>query len=251
MQKLFFPFFVGLLSYSSFIILIEYDMTFLVRGGPPHVFLWIICHFLYTSICWAFLGPNAALISATTGNLPLSTSLAMASSSADPTAKLYGIPNSGWTSPDWNWGYASGTGHDCAAICRRRFGTQKARSDLVEALLDPSPPSFSEPPFEETKLVLALGWQKGRWDGSDGGQGGYGEVLAAMAEAKRYETEGSEESRIITFVEDMRERFHLLNPSEEDVARMAAINMGEDELERGQRVCCGLVLKAMGFVETG
>lgn len=138
---------------------------------------------------------------------------------------------------------------------QRFAGAGLERRRLGQIWLKPSstrpPPSFSEPPFEEIKLVLALGWQKGRWDGSDGGQGGYCEVLAAMAEAKRYETEGSEESRIITFVEDMRERFHLLNPSEEDVARMAAIDMGEDELERGQRVCCGLVLKAMGFVETG
>jgi hypothetical protein len=100
--------------------------------------------------------------------------------------ELYGIPNSGWTNPQWNWGYARGTGHDCAAICRTRYQTRASRETLVQQLLL----NHEEPPttnIEEVKLVLALAWQKGRWDGSDGGRGGYGDVLAYMAQAERYE----------------------------------------------------------------
>ena len=37
-----------------------------------------------------------------------------------------------------------------------------------------------QPPFEEVKLVLGLAWQNGRWDGSDGGRGGYGDILVAI-----------------------------------------------------------------------
>eukprot|EP00984_Skeletonema_dohrnii_P029991 scaffold21033_cov71-Skeletonema_dohrnii-CCMP3373.AAC.1 len=93
--------------------------------------------------------------------------------------EIYNIPNSGWKSKQWNWGSASGTGHDAAMICRRRWDSREERQKLVQSLLDPvefkaSYPD-SEVPFEEVKLVLGLAWQRGRWDGSDGGPGGYGE----------------------------------------------------------------------------
>ena len=106
--------------------------------------------------------------------------------------------------------------------------------------------------FEEVKLVLGLTWQRGRWDGSDGGRGGYGEVLQAMAEAKRYE-EGTEEECATRLVEDMQARFQLLNPSEEQRTAMSTL---WDEVEAGTvnlalRRCSGLVLEAMGFVESG
>ena len=104
------------------------------------------------------------------------------------------MEDSGWTSPVWNWGSASGTGHDCVAICRRRYATRKSRADLVDQLLHPVEyrPKRLPANFEEVKLVLALAWQKGRWDGSDIGPYGYGAVLSAIARAERYEL-GSEE----------------------------------------------------------
>jgi len=68
----------------------------------------------------------------------------------------------------------------------------------------------NELPFDDVKLVLTLAWQSGRWDGIDGGRGGYGDVLSAMADARRYETEDTEESRSVTLAQDMRSRF-LIN----------------------------------------
>merc|ERR1719282_1135055 len=105
----------------------------------------------------------------------------------ETTKTIYGIEGSGWKSPDWNWGSARGTGHDCAAICRRRWSDPADRRKLVDSLLDPVEFKASRPesevPFEEIKLILGLAWQRGRWDGSDGGPGGYGTVLEIMAEA--------------------------------------------------------------------
>ena len=169
---------------------------------------------------------------------------------------LYDIPNSSWTSPQWNWGYASGTGHDCAAICRRKFASRAAREDLVESLLHPNDKQPQPSSFEEAKLVLGLAIQRGRWDGSDGGPGGYGDVLAAMADARRYETDGIEESRMINFTNDMKLRYRLLNPTKEDMETMESIDVSSgdltvDELDVARRKCSGLVLKSMGFIDNG
>ena len=169
---------------------------------------------------------------------------------------LYDIPNSSWTSPQWNWGYASGTGHDCAAICRRKFESRAAREDLVKSLLDPNNAQQQPPTFEEVKLVLGLAVQRGRWDGSDGGPGGYGDVLAAMADARRYETDGTEESRMVNFTKDMKLRYRLLNPTKEDMEAMESIDVSSKdltvaELDVARRKCSGLVLKGMGFIDNG
>lgn len=155
--------------------------------------------------------------------------------------EIYGIPRSGWTSPDWNWGSGVGTGHDCAAICRKKCERRQSRASLVTDLLE-----RKGPPFEEVKLVLALAWQRGRWDGSDGGPGGYGEVLNAMAQARRYEV-GDECDRLL--VQDMKERYHLLDPTDADKEAMLSLD-GED-VDGARRQCSGLVLKSMGFIENG
>jgi len=162
---------------------------------------------------------------------------------------IYGIPNSGWTSSEWNWGYAVGTGHDCAAICRQQYQTKKSRVNLIDSLMT----STEEPQnFEEVKLVLALAFQRGRWDGSDGGRGGYGEVLAYMADARRYEI-GTEKECALNFVQDMQERFHLLKPDPEDQTTMNQLLIRQDDanFDISRRQCSGLVLKAMGFLENG
>lgn len=160
---------------------------------------------------------------------------------------VYNVPNSGWTSSKWNWGYGMGTGHECAAICRSTYQTRSQREKLVKGLLENS----GEPTnFEEVKLVLALTWQKGQWTGRDGGPEGYGQVLELMARAKRYE-EGSEQDCAKNLVSDMAERFHLLEPEAALQERMDALWQDAEDFDAARRICSGLVLESMGFVETG
>eukprot|EP00980_Cylindrotheca_fusiformis_P025750 scaffold14558_cov137-Cylindrotheca_fusiformis.AAC.15 len=169
------------------------------------------------------------------------------------SSTIYGIPNSGWSSPSWNWGSASGTGHDCAAICRQVYSTRSSRENLVQDLISTNSSSESTsnntPSFEEVTLILGLAFQNGRWDGSDGGKGGYGEVLSLMAAADRYET-GSEEQRAKNFIQDLQARYHLLKPNPNDQSLMDQ-QLDEADLEAARRRCSGLVLRAMGFVEKG
>ena len=166
---------------------------------------------------------------------------------------IYDIPNSGWTSPEWNWGYASGTGHDCAAICRRKYASQEERSKLIDELLTAATTTTID--FEEVKLVMALAWQNGRWDGSDGGVGGYGDVLAMMADARRYEEDGNDNSSPspkLLLLRDMRKRFNLLDPIDDDRISMESLNDDDEgDVDKTLRCCSGLVLKAMGFVPNG
>lgn len=183
---------------------------------------------------------------------------------------IYGIPNSGWQSPSWNWGSAMGTGHDCARICRQRYATRDSRAALVANLLLETSPLSTAPSdegtnsigsnidLEEVKLVLALAWQRGRRDGSDGGRGGYGDVLQTMVEAQRYE--GSS-AGVRLLVQDMQARFPLLHPTEDQQAKMQRLSViGSSELEesdsnayhnRPLKICSGLVLEAMGFIDNG
>jgi len=176
-----------------------------------------------------------------------------------PRKEIYKIPESGWTSPKWNWGYASGTGHDCAMICRERWNSRETRADLVNTLLNPPSidesltiqeiDSFRDPPFEEIKLILALAWQRGRWDGTDGGVGGYGEVLSTMAEAKKYESEDEDASSQL-LVQDMIDRFHLISSSSV-LKEMDVLTMNCGDTDTLRRKCTGLVLREMGFIANG
>ena len=173
---------------------------------------------------------------------------------------LYGIQHpvhpqrSLWTSPDWHWGYAQGQGHECAKICRQQYANEKQRKLLIQELLNSEDEEAScTTSFEEIKLILALAWQRGRWDGSDGGPEGYGQVLRYMAQAERYESLGSEKECSIRLIMDMKDRFHLIQPSEEDLRVMneitdECINL---DYKGAQRKCSGLVLKNVGFVEVG
>lgn len=185
--------------------------------------------------------------------------------SSETTRQIYNIPNSGWSSDSWNWGYASGTGHDCAAICRKMYASRDDRERLVSSLLEPVQFNAlhqpqNEVPFEEVKLILGLAWQRGRWDGSDGGANGYGEVLQTMATAIRYENEDDVISAI-NFIQDVTAKFSTISKSEGKLNRMkdmanackgghsSIINI--DEVFMDRRICAGLVLEAMGFVENG
>ena len=185
----------------------------------------------------------------------MALSIAMGSNRSGSGRWIYGVPQSGWTSPQWNWGSAVGTGHDCARICREKYDTSQARQDFIHQLLKWRRSNEEEDnllllDFEEVKLVLALTWQRGRWNGSDGGKGGYGEVLKHMAEAKRYEQDSEAEcSRRL--VQDMQARFHLLQPSSRDADAMANLGCDGDDIFDARYRCAGLVLQCMGFVEDG
>lgn len=184
--------------------------------------------------------------------LLLSTSISNGFTCSMSGKPIYDVENSGWKSPQWNWGYGVGTGHVCAAICRKKYRTRQSRSELVQDLLRDVPTRDRQPKnFEEVKLILALAWQRGRWDGTDGGQRGYGDVLAAMADARRYE-DGSEEECSIRLVEDMQSRYKLLDPETDDQSLMDGIfEYSNDDYDTARRICSGLVLKSMGFIESG
>ena len=181
----------------------------------------------------------------------------MAASQTETTKQIYGVRGSGWRSQQWNWGYAQGTGHDCAAICRERWSARDARRDLVQSLLSPATSRGSEVPFAEVTLVLGLAWQNGRWDGSDGGPEGYPAVLRTLVEARRYE-EDDEVLSARHFIEDVNARFETISRDAEELARMRAIAsdvLGKDasteEVFSARRSVAGMVLDAMGFVEKG
>jgi hypothetical protein len=172
---------------------------------------------------------------------------------------IYGISNSGWTSPKWNWGSAIGTGHDCAKICRQNYANRALRQDLISNLINAKGTEDDEPSdFEEVKLTLALAWQRGRWDGSDGGKGGYSEVLQNLVLANRYEN-GDELQWSKLWIKDLASRFHLLQPSAQHASTMAMLvqeSIDNEHVEssivyRSRRRCSGLVLLEMGFIDSG
>lgn len=175
---------------------------------------------------------------------------------------IYSISESGWISPKWNWGSSIGTGHDCAKICRQNYANRLLRNELVTNLKNAQGTEDDLPSdFEEIKLVLALAWQRGRWDGSDGGKGGYGEVLEYLVVADRYEN-GSEIAWSKRWISDLASRFQLLQPSADHVSIMESLLhesslIAEDAYReisvvyRARRRCSGLVLQEMGFIENG
>lgn len=181
---------------------------------------------------------------------------------------LYNIRNSGWKSPQWNWGSARGTGHDCAAICRSRWSNKDDRRKLVHSLLAPveyhallhPSSSYGEVSFEEIKLILALAWQRGRWDGTDGGPTGYRSVLQTMADARRYENE-NEILSALHFIEDVSAKFHSISRNAEELHKMKDIatsvvhgkkkHASKEEIFMARRMCAGMVLDAMHFVDNG
>lgn len=195
------------------------------------------------------------------------TQLAMTSSYTCPnetTKQIYNIKDSGWSSPTWNWGSARGTGHDCAAICRRRWSSKSDRKELVNSLLNPvefkATHPQSEVPFEEIKLILGLAWQNGRWDGSDGGPDGYPSVLATMAAARRYEDD-DEVISALNFIQDVSMKFDTISRNADELKLMKSIandvgrgkrhHAGKEEVFMARRTCAGLVLDAMNFVDKG
>jgi len=184
-------------------------------------------------------------------------SLSFSSTSPQPSSKeVYGIQGSGWSSPEWKWGSATGTGHDCAKICRQQYATTEARAELIECLLlskeDMNVNLDERTPenFEEVKLVLALAWQKARKK-CYGGLETYGELLDEMAKGQRYE-EGTEEFCSMLLVQHMQKRFFWLYPDVQDKISMNILLYDcDDDFDWIRRRCSGLVLKAMEFEEIG
>lgn len=229
--------------------------------SAQYSFLFIALLSLIIRYSKAFHSPSTKLI---LGNkkCTTSTSIKMSLAHHETAKEIYNVPNSGWSSPQWNWGSAQGTGHDCAMICRRLYDTKADRQNLVQSLLEPAKYKAQHPEtevtFEEIKLILGLAWQKGRWDGSDGGPDGYSHVLQTMASARRYENE-DEVLSAFNFIEDISERFHTIRSSEESLTRMKSIvidvrekhDAGSEEVFLVRRICAGMVLYEIGFVENG
>lgn len=151
-----------------------------------------------------------------------------------------------------------GTGHDCAAICRRRWSDKTDRKKLVEALLEPEAYHAhhrGEVSFEEVKLILGLTWQRA------GRSHPYTEVLETMADAQRYEIHNDEVLSALNFIEDMRDLFPAVarNRKELDLMNTVAGEVlhyhkhiaAKDNIFRIRRICAGMVLDAMRFVENG
>lgn len=170
----------------------------------------------------------------------LQITMSLASNSAR-SKEIYGVPNSGWRSPSWNWGYGIGTGHDCAKICRDTYSSSESRNDLIKNLMEPaSDLSARSPPFEEVKLVLALLWQRSR--------GPYGEVLEKMASCE-YEPEDGKSCITCDqkLVNDMQVRYPLICEKQSDLQQMEALDVSNGDIDLVKRKCAGLVLTAMRF----
>lgn len=164
--------------------------------------------------------------------------------------KLYSIPDSGWTSPSWNWGTPQGTGHDCAMICREQYTTSQDRAQLIEnLLLEDKEASRIPQDFEEVKLLLALVWQ--RYRNMSIGNKMYGDLLDQMADC-RFEVAGDDEAGSKLLVQEMQKRFIYLEPDVQDrVVMNTLLYENGDDYDLTRRQCCGLVLKAMDFEDLG
>lgn len=112
-----------------------------------------------------------------------------------------------------------------------------------------------EIPFGEVKLILGLLWQRA------GRSHPYTKVLENMANAKRYEVPDDEVLSALNFITDVRDAFPGVARSKSDRDHMDSV-AGEilqyhhhiadrEEVFRIRRVCAGMVLDAMGFVENG
>jgi hypothetical protein len=105
---------------------------------------------------------------------------------------------------------------------------------------------------EETKLILALMWQKIQRDGSD-----YRDVLQHMINAERYESD----SGVSLLVGDMLDQLSGTLPLELDLYMASPIKHSDflSTLQAQLRInpkaalsyCAGVVLWSVGFVEQG
>jgi hypothetical protein len=167
--------------------------------------------------------------------------------------ELYGIPDSGWTSPSWNWGSPQGTGHDCAKICREQYTTAQDRAQLIDNLLLEDHEEAPRIPqdFEEIKLLLALVWQ--RYRNMSAGNKMYGDLLDQMADC-RFDDEAGDDDEACSklLVQEMQKRFIYLQPDVQDqIAMNTLLYETGDDYDLTRRRCSGLVLKAMDFEDLG
>jgi hypothetical protein len=208
---------------------------------------------LHSTVTGFSVSPSSSPSISSSSSLSSAPSIPERDTAGTGAAVLYGVPGSGWASPSWNWGYAVGTGHDCARICRNKYQSRSSRAQLVLDLQNAGRGGDGighATDLEEIKLILALAWQRGRWDGSDGGPGGYGEVLSHMAQAVRYEIGGAVECRR-RLLGDISSRFATLQPSDTAMERVSSLSASDEDVDSSLRVCSGYVLQAMGFVEVG
>jgi len=146
-------------------------------------------------------------------------------------------------------------GHDCAMICRTKWSNLQSRKELIQSLIrgDENISDFDPEWLDELKLILGLCWQRGRRDGSDGGIGGYSEVLDNLSGCQ-YETffacdDGVASKR--NFLNDMRKRFELIAKSQKYIDLVMDLSEEEDDLDISVKICSGAVLDSMNFIEWG
>ena len=163
------------------------------------------------------------------------------------------------SSPKWNWGYASGTGHDCAKICRQKFYSKASRQKLIHHLIhyshiidDVSSTSIldegDDECLDELKLILGLTIQRAQWTGA---AGTYLEVLSNLADCQ-YETffacdDGIASQRLL--LQDMKGRYTSISSDNSLIIH----NLSEEveDLQVSLRQCFGYVLEGMGFIADG
>jgi len=221
------------------------------------------------------------------------TSILSSSSPADEEAyvicdnkEIFGVKGSDWSSPDWKWGSAMGTAHECASVCRALYSTEESRAKLIDDLIldeDEIMMSSTDPErrreqqqqrvpinFEEVKFILALVFQKARKK-CYGGLESYGEVLDEIVKAKRYEPRLPEDEDddvtddaafyneefgpylpTMLLVQDIQKRYFWLQPEVQDKIQMNMLLYdSESDYDWVRRKCAGLTLKAIEFEEMG
>ena len=91
------------------------------------------------------------------------------------------MSSSGWSSPDWNWGYAVGEAHNVAMTTRKKFDSSAERKAYLSAIGQQDVGTGLD--VEELKMVLALRFQFASRQGKDGCGTGWN-IMCEMAECK-------------------------------------------------------------------
>ena len=97
------------------------------------------------------------------------------------TARQETAMSSGWSSSDWNWGFAVGEAHNVAMTTRKKFSTSTERAAYLTAIGQLDVGTGLD--VEELKMVLALRFQFASRQGKDGCGTGWN-IMCDMAECK-------------------------------------------------------------------
>ena len=113
----------------------------------------------------------------------------------------FSMKKRGWSSSNWNWGYAQGEAHDLAISVRSSLQSPTSRERFIAKCVN------NQIDIEEIKMVLALRFQMAARQGKDGNGIGWN-IMNQMADCK-YESENG----ITLLCTDLNELINKL-PSE-------------------------------------